>query len=33
LQHRAVGGYEESAAIVHSITGTVYPLRQGAETA
>jgi hypothetical protein len=25
LQYRAVGGYEESGAIVHSITGTVYP--------
>lgn len=25
LQYRAVGDYEESAAIVHSITGTTYP--------
>jgi hypothetical protein len=25
LQYRAVGGYEESGAVVHSITGTVYP--------
>jgi hypothetical protein len=25
LQYRAVGGYEESGAVVHSLTGTVYP--------